>query len=72
MADYKLFMHYFVSIYLLLYLYFTSTYPLWYFYTFVSGRGIVSMKEKKCSHVGNMAFPRWERNIPTLGINAEP
>jgi len=30
------------------------------------------MKEKKCSHVGNMAFPRWERNIPTLGINAEP
>jgi len=24
------------------------------------------------SHTGNEIFPRWEQNIPTLGINNEP
>ena len=24
------------------------------------------------SHAGNKIFPRWEQNIPTLGINSEP
>ena len=30
------------------------------------------IKGKNCSHTGNMVFPSWEHNIPTVGINFEP
>jgi len=28
--------------------------------------------QSEYSHAGNKTFPRWEQNIPTLGINSEP
>ena len=28
--------------------------------------------QNEYSHAGNKLFPRWEQNIPTLGINSEP
>ena len=30
------------------------------------------IKGKKCSHTGNMVFPDWEHDIPTVGINYVP
>ena len=30
------------------------------------------IKGKKCSHTGNMVFPAWEYDIPTVGINYVP
>ena len=32
----------------------------------------ISFRWKKCSHSGNVAFPVWEHDIPTLGISSKP
>ena len=36
------------------------------------GSLFVSYRQSEYSHAGNKIFPRWEKNIPTLGINSEP
>ena len=36
------------------------------------GSLFVSYRQSGYSHAGNKIFPRWEQNIPTLGINSEP
>ena len=36
------------------------------------GSLFVSYQQSEYSHAGNKTFPRWEQNIPTLGINSEP
>ncbi len=36
------------------------------------GSLFVSYRQSDYSHAGNIIFPRWEQNIPTLGINSEP
>ena len=36
------------------------------------GSLFVSYRQSDYSHAGNKIFPRWEQNIPTLGINSEP
>lgn len=36
------------------------------------GSLFVSYRQSEYSHAGNKSFPRWEQNIPTLGINSEP
>ena len=36
------------------------------------GSLFVSYRQSEYSHAGNKIFPRWEQNIPTLGINSEP
>jgi hypothetical protein len=32
----------------------------------------VGYRKSDYSHAGNKTFPRWEQNIPTLGINSQP
>ena len=32
----------------------------------------MSYRQSDYSHAGNKIFPRWEQNIPTLGINNQP
>ena len=36
------------------------------------GSLFVSYRQSEYSQAGNKIFPRWEQNIPTLGINSEP
>ncbi len=36
------------------------------------GSLFVSYRQSEYSPAGNKIFPRWEQNIPTLGINSEP
>jgi hypothetical protein len=36
------------------------------------GSLFVSYRQSEYSHAGNKIFPRWEQNIPRLGINSEP
>jgi hypothetical protein len=36
------------------------------------GSLFVSYRQSDYSQAGNKIFPRWEQNIPTLGINSEP
>ena len=36
------------------------------------GSLFVGYRQSDYSHAGNKTFPRWEQNIPTLGINSEP
>ena len=35
-------------------------------------KGKASLGRAEYSHAGNKTFPRWEQNIPTLGINSQP
>jgi 16S rRNA C967 or C1407 C5-methylase (RsmB/RsmF family) len=35
-------------------------------------KGKTSAERNNYSHAGNKTFPRWEQNIPTLGINNQP
>ena len=35
-------------------------------------KGKASTEHTEYSHAGNKTFPRWEQNIPTLGINSQP
>ena len=35
-------------------------------------KGKASKEHTEYSHAGNKTFPRWEQNIPTLGINSQP
>ena len=51
----------------LLYLYFTSTAHLQHRKEVAPN----SVKECNYSQLGNITFPAWERNIPSLGINVE-
>ena len=70
--------HCVLDTWILLYIYFPSTKPLLYLY-FTSTDHLQHRKEvapnsvKECnySQLGNKTFPAWERNIPSLGINAE-
>ena len=70
--------HCVLDTWILLYIYFPSTKPLLYLY-FTSTDHLQHRKEvapnsvKECnySQLGNITFPAWERNIPSLGINVE-
>lgn len=85
-AENKWFSRNFTSILPLLYLYFASTLHLLIFYQLSIKRKKVwrccvvlndtivkiSIRWKNCSHGGNMVFPCWEHNIPTVGTYYKP